>query len=749
MAFVILLLAQPDVVSITFEDHAMGVVVADWDVPRASAGYVSEATTLAPAEGDGCLELRATTADAAAWGTVQHHLDATPWRGQRIALSAAIRTQGDHAAGHAQMFMRVVRAAEKSGFVDNMHDRPVTSDTWVRHTIVGMVDRDAEHVVIGLLLKGRGRAWIDDIQITPAGPLGRGDEAPRAIDDLAVARVIAFIRLLGYVQHFHPSDQSMRVDWARVAVDGIDAAEGAHGPEELARALHRVLVPHAPTLQVWSGSVADAPSPVVKRGDCSRFTGLRHRGLGADRFRAPAGGGVYYSERVTEAVDVSSDPRCALPDTAVVASLGAGIACRVPITLYVDDRGTVPADSVPVRLNVDRAPGWSPTPADRSTRLATVGLAWNVIQHFYPYFDVVSCDWPAALDRGLREAAVAETSWDFLQVLRRLIAHIHDGHGRVWHESDQTFFAPMSFDWVDDQLVVLRSTPELGVSPGSVVLAIDGQAVDVISEALGRQVSSSTPGWRRYRVARQIAGGFDAGPVRLTLRDPDGSGGFIRAPRVQGAAAPQWGVPRPAQGAELAPGIRYFNLDAADVGTWQRVLPVLAAAQGVVFDLRGYPGGAGTEFLRHLTDETLHSTWWEVPIYRYPDQQDVEFERSRWTLTPLKPRLTSNAVVLTDGRAISYAESVLGIVEHYGLAEVVGAPTAGTNGNINERTLPGNYRMVWTGMRVHKHDGSRLNGVGILPTVPVCPTIAGIAAGRDEVLQKGLEVIKSKLTNAP
>jgi hypothetical protein len=32
------------------------------------------------------------------------------------------------------------------------------------------------------------------------------------------------------------------------------------------------------------------------------------------------------------------------------------------------------------------------------------------------------------------------------------------------------------------------------------------------------------------------------------------------------------------------------------------------------------------------------------------------------------------------------------------------------------------------------------HGIGILPTVPVQPTIAGIAAGRDEVLEKGIEV---------
>jgi len=71
----------------------------------------------------------------------------------------------------------------------------------------------------------------------------------------------------------------------------------------------------------------------------------------------------------------------------------------------------------------------------------------------------------------------------------------------------------------------------------------------------------------------------------------------------------------------------------------------------------------------------------------------------------------------------------------------VGGPTAGTNGNVNPFTLPGGYRVVWTGMKVLKHDGKQHHGVGIQPTVPVTRTIKGVAAGRDEMLERGIEVV--------
>ena len=114
-------------------------------------------------------------------------------------------------------------------------------------------------------------------------------------------------------------------------------------------------------------------------------------------------------------------------------------------------------------------------------------------------------------------------------------------------------------------------------------------------------------------------------------------------------------------------------------------------------------------------------------------------------MVPKEPQLRGKIAFLTDGRAISYAESIMGIVEHYKFGEIVGSTTAGTNGNVNPFTLPGGFLVSFTGMKVLKHDGSRHHGVGIAPTVSVVPTAAGIAAGKDEVLEKAIKILQAKL----
>jgi C-terminal processing protease CtpA/Prc len=85
----------------------------------------------------------------------------------------------------------------------------------------------------------------------------------------------------------------------------------------------------------------------------------------------------------------------------------------------------------------------------------------------------------------------------------------------------------------------------------------------------------------------------------------------------------------------------------------------------------------------------------------------------------------------------------MGFIENYKLGEIVGQATAGSNGNTTAYALPGGFSIQWTGMKVVRHDGSQQNLIGIRPTVSVKRTIQGIMEGRDEFLDKALEIINN------
>ena len=150
--------------------------------------------------------------------------------------------------------------------------------------------------------------------------------------------------------------------------------------------------------------------------------------------------------------------------------------------------------------------------------------------------------------------------------------------------------------------------------------------------------------------------------------------------------------------------------------------------------------------LQHLlTVPDTSSAWMRVPRTLYPDRQrPVGYRPGGGHLQPSQPHIGGRVAFITDGHAISYAESVMGYVEGYQLGAIVGQPTAGTNGNVNPFTLPGGLTVVWTGMQVLKHDGSQHHLVGVQPTVPAVRTIEGVRARRDELLDVALQVVRGE-----
>lgn len=74
----------------------------------------------------------------------------------------------------------------------------------------------------------------------------------------------------------------------------------------------------------------------------------------------------------------------------------------------------------------------------------------------------------------------------------------------------------------------------------------------------------------------------------------------------------------------------------------------------------------------------------------------------------------------------------------------IGSPTAGADGNISWVPLPGGYRTAFSGIGVYYPDGRETQRIGIVPDITVQPTPEGIRAGRDEVLERAIDLILEK-----
>lgn len=734
----------PGFVNPDFELGEPGTRPQGWFVPKALAdvGFTATLTTNLPNRGTQCVEVswpKDGPRPGPLFANVMQSVDAGPWQGKRLKVTASIRVTGSEPEARAQMWLRVDRPGGMGGF-DNMGDRPVSRSEWADYSITVEVADDARRVNLGLMTFGGATAWWDDVRWEVVGEFKTLREPPRAVSGRERTNLVAFGRLLGYVRHFHPSDQAATNDWLAFAAAAIPQIESAESPAALARELESVFQPIAPTVSVFEVGKEPPLPPALTTPPGNvplRIRAWEHLGYAQDA--APGAAPMYSSQRLTLAATGSTPlPAYAQPTHVYRANLTAPITSRIPTALFTDDAGTLPrpeARSTP-RGGVEGRY----TVAHRGARLATVMMAWNILRHFYPYFDVVDTDWGRELEVALCSAAEDADEPAFYRTLNRLIAALQDGHGTLSGPGmPMEAPIPIKVELVEERIVVTAvGTGVTELHPGDVVERIDGEAAPEAFDALARGVSAATP-QRRKQVAFRFGRGPLDRPAKLEVRGADGEFRTVTLARTDKLLV--LAEPRPPKLHEIKPGVFYADVTRLTHEEFEASFAQLAKARGLVFDLRGYPAGS-PQWLTHLSLERLQSAHWNIPKQHRPDRSEVEWETSRWDLQPQAPLLTTNRVFLTDGSAISYSESQMGIIEAYRLGEIVGEATAGTNGNIAPVDLPLGYRMVFTGMQVVKHDGSRHHGVGIRPTIPVSKTIEGIRAGRDEQLDRAVAALK-------
>ncbi len=426
----------------------------------------------------------------------------------------------------------------------------------------------------------------------------------------------------------------------------------------------------------------------------------------------------------------------------IVKDLGAGLSSQIPLALYSDENRTL---GMSVEHSFDKFSGELAeinldklTAAEENLRLADVVIAWNVFQHFYPYFDVVDVDWDEVLTSTLQDALDDETEKDFLMTMKKMVAKLHDGHGNVYHQLERNLAGlPCLVDWVENEVLITASKEPDRFRKGDIVLEIDGKKA---KQALldDEEYISGSPQWRRSKALRRFGYGRQGSTAKLKIKRNDQ---ILDVEAIRNFKE-QIDEEKKPPIEKIEGNIYYVDLSRATMSEISEKIEDIARARGVIFDLRGYPNSNHGIICHLLEKKDTSNAWMKVPLIIYPDQEKiVGYEEHGWRLLPKKPHIQGQVVFLTDGRAISYAESFMSFIEHYKLGEIVGQPTAGTNGNVNHFTLPGGFRVTWTGMRVVKHDGSQHHLIGILPTVPAERTIRGVTEGRDEYLEKALVII--------
>ncbi len=398
-------------------------------------------------------------------------------------------------------------------------------------------------------------------------------------------------------------------------------------------------------------------------------------------------------------------------------------------------------------------------------RLLALFRLWTVTNYFFPYKHLMDLDWEAVLTEFIPKFEASKSALDYQLTVMQLATKLQDSHvwvrnAKVAEDHIGAYVPPLFLASVEGRPVVVAlpetADPAGGIGIGDEIFAIDGQPVEQRRLWLQSLIAASTPQALRRDVERELLRGARDSVAKLRIRDASGTERDIEVKRnFDWGSKVRWlptyrKVPKTY---ELLPsGAAYIDLERLAPGEVDAAMAIAQQAPAIIFDLRGYPQGTGftiaPRLVKKKSNKPVIGALFSPPFLR-GDLFGDEGAAPKYTFSqPLqptdKPAYQGKVVVLINEWAQSQAEHTCLAFAAATDVTFIGSATAGANGDITNLILPGNLTVWFTGQEVRYADGRQLQRIGVQPNIHVTPTIAGIRAKRDEVLEAAVSFLQQQ-----
>ncbi len=170
---------------------------------------------------------------------------------------------------------------------------------------------------------------------------------------------------------------------------------------------------------------------------------------------------------------------------------------------------------------------------------------------------------------------------------------------------------------------------------------------------------------------------------------------------------------------------------------------VLNNTKGVIIDFRCYPDDYfSLSFREHLPFKFTKFSTCSYANVSYPGYFFVSNPENFPNKKINHNAYTNPIVVLVNEFTQSSAVDNVRVLQSAENTKVIGSKTAGANGKVTHFNLPCGIVTSMTGLGVYYPDGSDLQQTGVKIDEYIEPTIEGIKEGRDELLERAIEIIE-------
>jgi len=398
-------------------------------------------------------------------------------------------------------------------------------------------------------------------------------------------------------------------------------------------------------------------------------------------------------------------------------------------------------------------------PETAELRRQSFEKVWNTIndKHFDPTFGGV--DWKKVRETYQPQALAAKSEGDFNRVLNRMLSELKLSHFLVYQPTaalENTKFSRgtvgIELKMIDNKVVVSKvqtgsMAEQAGIKTGFNVTKVDGKTTaELLAPAeksfAERKLTETQRNLYRGYILASLIDGDTAAKVKVETLDGKNQSQTFALARVErkGEMSPAVGN-FPAQevifeAKRLANGIGYIRFNIWVIPQMPKIreaIRLMMDAPGIVFDLRGNPGGiAGMApgVAGFLTDKqtslgTMKSRDNEMKFIAYPQTAPY----------------AGKVVIITDGGSGSTSEIFAAGMQEIGRAEVVGETSSGQILVSYFEKLPTGATFQYAVSDYKSPKNILIEGRGVIPDIKIKYTRQALLEGRDLPLEEAIKQI--------
>lgn len=411
-------------------------------------------------------------------------------------------------------------------------------------------------------------------------------------------------------------------------------------------------------------------------------------------------------------------------------------------------------------------------------QLLALARYWNAIEYLFPYKYQIGKDWNGILLEQLPffiEPMVPEV---FERHLLQLNAAINDTHGGIVQVKQPAkvyggYFPPFAFRFAGDSIVVTdlidsTSCARQDIRCGDILISLRGRSIGQNIKETEGYISASNLSKKKDLLSSLglllPVRGFDSvvsvrwirnGRVRdkrILLQRPTA----VFTARLNLLYRLQTGNGTTTKNAFVLQSVDkdiawvdaanlsiLYNTTADDRAVDSVLQRMRTHTKAILLDLRCYATQAVfyNKFLAALGWELQPFCILKAHYRRFPGTYYIHDIFSPVNRPSVLPRYTGKIIVLVNEQTQSQSELIAMILQASGPASVVGAQSAGCDGDILTMPIPGGYTTRFSGRHVGYPDGTPSQQVGIRRDVMINYTTNGIASERDEILEAALRLV--------